>query len=140
MPARRGDTHMTDSGKQADGETRLELAPEPTSAGDARRFVERLLHRRKVPEQTRETAVLVSSDLVTNAFRHGEGKIELRVAVLEDRVRIEVIDSGHRQVPAVRQQQPDETGGWGLRIVDQLAMQWGVFEGTTHVWADLALA
>jgi hypothetical protein len=50
-----------------------------------------------------------------------------------------VIDDGQHQVPAGREQASDETGGWGLQIVDQLALQWGVFEGTTHVWADLAL-
>ena len=54
-------------------------------------------------------------------------------------LRIEVVDEGSDQAPAVRPTAPDESGGWGLRIVDQLAAQWGVFEGTTHVWADLAL-
>ena len=44
-----------------------------------------------------------------------------------------------RLAPAVRERASDETGGWGLQIVDQLALQWGVLEGTTHVWADLAL-
>ncbi len=55
-------------------------------------------------------------------------------------LRIEVVDEGSDQAPGVRQEAPGESGGWGLRIVDQLAVQWGVFEGTTHVWADLALA
>lgn len=84
--------------------------------------------------------MLVSSELVTNAFRHGRGKIELRLRVLGEFVRIEVTDEGYDQAPAVRQEEADESGGWGLRIVDQVAVQWGVFEGTTHVWADLALA
>ena len=53
--------------------------------------------------------------------------------------RNQVIDEGQGQVVGVRQQPADETGGWGLQIVDRLAAQWGVFEGTTHVWADLAL-
>lgn len=65
--------------------------------------------------------------------------MELRLAFPDDRLRIEVIDEGRDQVVAVRQQPADETGGWGLQIVDRLAAQWGVFEGTTHVWADLAL-
>jgi anti-sigma regulatory factor (Ser/Thr protein kinase) len=131
---------MTESGKQAEGQRRLNLARSPAAAGEARRFVERLLRRSRVSVQARDTAMLVSSELVTNAVKHGQGRVELRVNVLEDRVRIEVIDAGSKQAPAVRQHEPDETGGWGLRIVDQLAMQWGVFDGTTHVWADLALA
>lgn len=54
-------------------------------------------------------------------------------------LRIEVIDEGSGNAPAVRHEGPDESGGWGLRIVDRLATQWGVFEGTTHVWADIPL-
>jgi anti-sigma regulatory factor (Ser/Thr protein kinase) len=95
-----------------------------------------LLHRR-VSKQTAEAAVLVSSELVTNAYKHGEGEIELRLSVLAGRLRIEVIDQGQRQAPHVREQESDKRGGWGLQIVDQLSLQWGVFEGTTHVWADL---
>jgi anti-sigma regulatory factor (Ser/Thr protein kinase) len=88
----------------------------------------------------RESARLVSSELVTNALRHGRGKIELRVTLLSEFLRIEVVDEGTERAPSVRHESPGESGGWGLRIVDQLATQWGVFEGTTHVWADLPLA
>jgi anti-sigma regulatory factor (Ser/Thr protein kinase) len=131
---------MTGSHTEPGEERRLRLARDARSAGEARRFVERLLTARRVPDRALESAMLVSSELVTNALRHGEGEIELRVNVDKDRLRIEVIDEGHRQAPIVREQAADETGGWGLQIVDQLALQWGVFEGTTHVWADLDLA
>jgi anti-sigma regulatory factor (Ser/Thr protein kinase) len=83
-------------------------------------------------------ALLTTSELVTNALRHGEGSIELRLARLEDRVRIEVVDEGSGAVPAIRQEVAED-GGWGLRIVDELALRWGCFEGTTHVWAELAV-
>lgn len=88
----------------------------------------------------RESAQLVASELVTNALRHGKGAITLQLGLMKGFLRIEVIDEGNDQAPAVRAEPPDQTGGWGLRIVDQLAVQWGVFEGTTHVWADIALA
>lgn len=120
-------------------EQRLELPRHPGAAAKARRFVESVLHRCEVQPETCESAVLVSSELVTNALQHGRGKIELRLAFLGRFLRIEVIDEGQEQAPTVRQHAADETGGWGLRIVDQLAVQWGVFERTTHVWADLAL-
>jgi anti-sigma regulatory factor (Ser/Thr protein kinase) len=125
--------------KEAAGRRRLELSHNPSAAVEARRFVERLLRQRELPEQSVENALLVSSELVSNAYRHGDGDIELRVDVLADRLRIEVIDEGRDRAPAVREEGADETGGWGLQIVDQLALQWGVFEGTTHVWADLAV-
>ena len=120
-------------------ERRLELARDPASPGEARHFVERLLREHQAPEAAVQNALLVSSELITNAYTHGQGRIELRVKVGDDRVRIEVVDEGRDQAPAVRQQHPDEFGGWGLRLVDHLTIQWGVFEGTTHVWADIAL-
>jgi anti-sigma regulatory factor (Ser/Thr protein kinase) len=128
------------SNRTAIAERRLQLPRHPGAAGDARRFVDRLLYGRGVSEDVRESAQLVSSELVTNAFKHGKGKIELRLKLFAEYLRIEVIDEGRGQAPGVRQDEADESGGWGLRIVDQLAAQWGVFEGTTHVWADLALA
>ena len=131
---------MDQEAATAGDRVRLRLAPEPLSVGLARRFVRGHLSRQRVPRDAVEPALLVTSELVTNAYRHGEGEIELIVSVSEDRVRIEVIDRGRDQAPAVREQTSDDTGGWGLRIVDQLAVQWGVFEGTTHVWADLELS
>jgi anti-sigma regulatory factor (Ser/Thr protein kinase) len=139
MPSQVGANAMRHSDTEPADQGRLQLPRDPRSAGEARRFVERLLREGDVPEDTRELAMLVSSELVTNAYKHGEGQIELRVNVLQDRLRIEVIDQGRRQAPAVREQSADQIGGWGLQIVDQLALQWGVFEGTTHVWADLTL-
>jgi anti-sigma regulatory factor (Ser/Thr protein kinase) len=121
------------------GDTSVRLPRDPRSAGLARRFVDRRLRERRLPEEVVERALLVSSELVTNAFKHGDGKIVLRLRLLSDRVRVEVIDEGHCQAPAVREQPGDETGGWGLKIVERVALQWGVFEGTTHVWADLDL-
>jgi anti-sigma regulatory factor (Ser/Thr protein kinase) len=118
---------------------RLELARRPEAAGRAREWVDRLLQARAVSGRVRESACLIASELVSNALRHGEGSIELRLTMLSRFVRIEVVDEGTDQAPIVRQEEPDESGGWGLRIVDQLAVQWGVFEGTTHVWADLSL-
>jgi anti-sigma regulatory factor (Ser/Thr protein kinase) len=122
------------------GDTSVELPRDPRSAALARRFVDRQLRERRLPEPVVERALLISSELVTNAFKHGEGKIELKLCLLPDRVRVEVIDEGHRQAPAVREQPGDETGGWGLKIVERVALRWGVFEGTTHVWADLSLS
>ena len=139
-PAGRGErAKMMGSTKEPGREQRVKLSRNPGAGIEARRFVERLLRRRGVPEQGVENALLVSSELVSNAYRHGEGEIELRLDVLDDHLRIEVIDEGRDRAPAVREQGPDETGGWGLQIVDQLSLQWGVIEGTTHVWADLAL-
>jgi anti-sigma regulatory factor (Ser/Thr protein kinase) len=132
-----GDVKVTDF--DAEGGPRLRLHRALESASIARRFVERVLSERAVPDAVIERAKLVASELVTNALRHGRGAVELRLAFSSDHVRIEVIDEGWDQVVAVRERPADETGGWGLQIVDRLAAQWGVFEGTTHVWAEVPL-
>lgn len=120
-------------------EPSVRLPRDPRVAATARGVVEDQLNVRGVAPPVVQKAILVASELVTNAYKYGQGKIELRIALPGDCVRIEVIDDGHDQVPTVREQPADETGGWGLQIVDRLARRWGVFEGTTHVWAELAL-
>lgn len=82
-------------------------------------------------------AKLVASELVTNAFLHGEGAIELRLLRRDKRLRVEVIDGGTGAEIRIADRAAD--GGRGLLIVDQLARRWGAYEGTTHVWADLRL-
>ena len=131
---------MIDPGETPIAERRASLPRGPTAPARARRIVDRLLRGRQLPELSMEKALLVSSELVSNAYLHGAGEIELRLSLFEDRLRVEVVDEGREQAPGVRERPADETGGWGLRIVDQLALQWGVFEGTTHVWADLDLS
>jgi anti-sigma regulatory factor (Ser/Thr protein kinase) len=121
-------------------ERRATLPRGPSAPAQARGIVGQLLRGHQLPELLLENAQLVSSELVSNAYLHGTGEIELRLNLFEDRLRIEVVDDGHGQAPAVRERPADETGGWGLRVVEQLARQWGVFEGTTHVWADLPLS
>jgi len=127
-------------GRENPAEGRLSLRRDSAAAGRARKFVERVLAQRGASPGAVEAAQLVASELVTNALQHGEGAITLQLKHIKDFLRIEVIDEGRDQAPAVRAEPPDQTGGWGLRIVDQLAVQWGVFEGTTHVWADVKLA
>jgi hypothetical protein len=31
-----------------------------------------------------------------------------------------------------------DAGGWGLHLVETLSRRWGVREGSTHVWFELA--
>ena len=82
--------------------------------------------------QQRHDAALMVSELVTNAFLHGIGTISLRIDVEADGLRIEVSDEGNVAVAPVPT--PGAHGGWGLRIVDQLADDWGVLAGSTKVW------
>ncbi|MEO3766213.1 ATP-binding protein [Streptomyces sp. B8F3] len=84
-----------------------------------------------------ERAVLVVSELVTNAVVHARvpgREVGTRFVRLDCGVRIEVHDaSDTRPVPRA----PDDNGGFGLHLVEQFADRWGVAEraiGKT-VWA-----
>jgi two-component sensor histidine kinase len=107
----------------------------PGCAARGRRFAESQLDGELDPD-TLEKVNLVVSELVTNAYQHGEGAIELRLDVHREKIRIEVVDQGSGAVPEIREN-AGEGGGWGLMVIDTLATAWGVFEGTTHVWAEL---
>lgn len=110
---------------------RVTLPRQPTCAALARRLVES--HLISADAETVASVKTVVSELVTNAFVHGDGAIELRVALRRGRVRIEVRDDG--QNASVRSH-----GGelfHGLDIVDALSLAWGTRAGSTRVWAEL---
>jgi anti-sigma regulatory factor (Ser/Thr protein kinase) len=81
---------------------------------------------------------LVATELVGNAYLHGEGRIWLKLDRHPEGIRIEVIDQGEGAAVKVRSPRTIERGN-GLKIVDRLASAWGAHEGTTHVWAELPL-
>jgi anti-sigma regulatory factor (Ser/Thr protein kinase) len=87
-----------------------------------------------------DRARLLVSEVVTNAVRHGAGE---RVRILLDGVqgselRCEVVDEGEGFVPRARDKPATVEGGWGLHLVETLSRRWGVREGSTHVWFELA--
>jgi len=87
-----------------------------------------------------EDARLLVSALVANSVRHGDGAtVRLIVDVIDERrIRCEVIDQGSGFLPLARPVGSQEDGGWGLYLVESLSESWGVREGSTHVWFELA--
>ncbi len=83
------------------------------------------------------TAKLLTSELVTNAVLHGQGKIVLRARLNADRVLVEVTDEGQGFEHEVRQRDFDDLHGRGLAIVETESSRWGIHEGTTNVWFEL---
>lgn len=110
-----------------------DLPRSPDSVGAARRLVNG--HTPSLDSQQRQDAVLMVSELVTNAVLHGVGAISLRIDAGAGVVQIEVADEGN--VALVPRLQPRAHGGWGLLIVEQLADNWGVLDGSTRVWFRL---
>ena len=80
------------------------------------------------PEGVLEAALLVVSEAVTNAVRHGSGRIQLCVNADERLVRIEVTDEGG-PLPLRRSSSPSGDalgdGGRGLHLLDALTTDWG---------------
>jgi hypothetical protein len=57
----------------------------------------------------------------------------------DDTIRGEVADQGNpaAAIPEIRE--ASEKGGHGLEVVDKLTSRWAVYEGSTHVWFEMAL-
>jgi anti-sigma regulatory factor (Ser/Thr protein kinase) len=87
--------------------------------------------------QALEDAKLVATELANNAFLHGRGPIEFTVRLDGPTMRIEVVDQGSGASVRICDEATDD-GGRGLLIVDRIAERWGAYEGTTHVWAEVA--
>jgi anti-sigma regulatory factor (Ser/Thr protein kinase) len=116
-----------------------------TSARSARDTVRDRLRVWKVPGDTSCDAVLLVSELTTNAVLHtGSGHVLCGLTLTGDerRLRIELHDEGRTPLrPPEFRAGPDEEGGRGLFLVQQLADRWGSArsmraEGKV-VWAEL---
>ncbi|ACY97652.1 MULTISPECIES: ATP-binding protein [Thermomonospora] len=86
----------------------------------ARRFVQDVL--RDHPDCA--TAVLLTSEFVTNGIVHGSGAITVAVLETEWGVRVEVTDAGSGTRPRLRESGLEDEGGRGLLLVDRLASRW----------------
>jgi anti-sigma regulatory factor (Ser/Thr protein kinase) len=87
-----------------------------------------------------EDLQLVVSELVTNSVKSGPQRpITLALAIAADGVvKGEVIDQGDGERARVEMTvEPTVDGGWGLHLVDQVAVTWGVHDGSTHVWFEI---
>jgi two-component sensor histidine kinase len=117
----------------------VELDPLPQSAGRARQFVHRTLGAWQVLATTVETAMLLASELVTNALRHGRGRVALRVEQRRRSVRV-IVQDADPALPRPVAAGLEAEGGRGLRLVELLAERWGtetVPGGGKQVWFEL---
>jgi anti-sigma regulatory factor (Ser/Thr protein kinase) len=79
-----------------------------------------------------DDAVLATSELVTNAFRHSDARpydfIGLTVTEAEGLIHVEVRDPGSAfSGPHIRQE-PEAEDGRGLLIVREISQSWGIRE------------
>jgi len=115
----------------------LVLRPEPTEVARSRRVVGSVLDRHGC-DRARDEVELLVAELVANAVEHAADEVRVRVLIDHDHLRVEVADDGDGR-PAVQDPDPLAEGGRGLRIVQQLAVDWGVAVAAGRgkvVWAE----
>src|SRR4051795_9891616 len=100
----------------------LRLPPTARSTTQARRFVLSALSDWGL-DILRDTAALLTSELVTNSVLHARTDVEVSIRRLDDGVAIEVSD-GSRRSPVRRMQIDEATTGRGVELLEQLAAQW----------------
>jgi anti-sigma regulatory factor (Ser/Thr protein kinase) len=118
-----------------------QLPKEPHAAAEARRLLDQLAG--EVDDARLETARLLVTEVVTNAVRHvrRDGPIDLRLAVRDDALRVEVVDPGSGFVPRRRGPDSPMDGKWGLHFLEVLSDRWGIeTDDRTRVWFELAPA
>ncbi|MGR3938213.1 ATP-binding protein [Streptomyces sp. BRA346] len=88
-----------------------------------------------------DDAVLLISELVTNALKHGKGpEVGFRLIVGTDRntdLVVMEVDDGSSGRPEVHDAKPDAESGRGMFLVASIANSWGVSEDGTKTWCAL---
>jgi anti-anti-sigma regulatory factor len=118
----------------------LALAPSPTAPAAARRFVRDLCacrdllltddpddptERARLSEQI-DQAVLVTSELVTNAVIHAHSQLRLRVELRGQQLHLIVQDADPHLLRLATAPEALAEGGRGLPLVEALAASWQV--------------
>jgi anti-sigma regulatory factor (Ser/Thr protein kinase) len=78
-----------------------------------------------------DLAELIVSELTTNAIRHGDGPIQVRMSYADGDLRVEVHDAGAGR-PVRRQATPADESGRGLALLDGLIAVNGGSRGTAE--------
>lgn len=115
----------------------LELECNPEMVTVARRFVRERLTAWEATDHLID-ALVITSELVTNAVLHARTAMVLKLEVRGGTVRVEVHDENPR-VPVMAPCPPDATSGRGLALVVSLSTSWGI-EQQEHgkvVWAEV---
>lgn len=87
-----------------------------------------------------DDVVLLTSELATNAIRHGQGDFVVTFCTSGATTRISVTNTGPTAtVPRPRNPIDTEEGGRGLLLVSLLASDWGyrAIQGGIEVWFEM---
>ncbi|MEU5632042.1 ATP-binding protein [Streptomyces rishiriensis] len=117
------------------------------SAGRARALFREQAASWDLPQEVTDTAELLLSELMTNAYRHAKvpagREIWARCVVTDDRIRVTVADANDT-LPTPGAASLDAESGRGLALVAALADDWGAERRGCRigkeVWFELVIA
>lgn len=123
---------------------RLEIPGGANAPSTARSAIMRHFEAELAPARMEELRLLVT-ELVANSVRHGgvdeDGRVFVEVALTRDRARVVVSDDGRQGDPTLRPPDLGGGGGFGLYLVDRVALAWGAEHNPgLRVWFELARA
>ena len=119
-----------------------ELRAGPRTPEEARLFLAEALETFDV-DVDGDAAHLLTSEIASNAVRHGKEPIDVSVSVEDAGLRVSVFDRGGGFDPdeLIFDQgfSPEAEGGRGLQLVHDLSSEWGVerHDDGTEVWFRL---
>ncbi len=104
---------------------RRSFSMDPMSVAASRRFVGDTLT--DLPTDIQEAAVLMVSELATNAIVHATTGFEVTIERTKSKLRVEVADLGGGE-PELQMPSVSEPHGRGLQIVRELSDEWGIID------------
>lgn len=133
------------SRRPSSASTGIILPRDEAAPADGRRFTQGQADAWLLPEDAVIAAVLVVSELVTNAVRHGQrGQVRLRLDLKAETLTVTVADeTPYQPLPAATLPADDDETGRGLALVAALSRRWGhrpVAHHPVHgtaVWAQI---
>lgn len=102
---------------------RIALTRDPSDARRARSYVRRA--SADFDMDTVAMAELLTTELFSNALRHGTGPTFLTASVNGDELRVEVSDTSPGW-PLLSRPGPHDTSGRGMLLVAAMSQEWGV--------------
>jgi len=105
---------------------RVRLTTGPAAAAEARGQVRAAIRAWEIPVDP-DVAVLLTSELVTNAIRHEvTGIVILAITCSCGQLRVDVHDTS-RRLPMLVDASADDEAGRGLMLVTTLSDEWGFY-------------
>ncbi len=121
----RARTTAASSSSDTEALERCRFPSDLQSPRNARRFVSGTLRSWNCDDDLVDSALLLVSEMVTNAVIHAHSEIELVIVLRREVVRVEVIDAGDEIVHR-RRAGSDAQSGRGMAMVEALSSSWGI--------------